>query len=127
MQLADKSFSKPGLLAGLFLLAGVNRWFLTSPAACGDSPAIRLLVHSIAGATIFVLLILGAVAAWRFTPPPRAIAAAAAAPVAIHVHTAKAMADFTITPGRAGEGGETRYSSPVFPFLPNQLAMTGSL
>ena len=47
-------------------------------------------------------MIFGAVAAWRFTPPPRALAAAAAQPATVHIHTAKAMADLTVMPGRAG-------------------------
>ena len=38
-----------------------------------------------------------------FTPPPRALAAIAAQPATAHIHTEKAMADLTITPGRAGE------------------------
>ena len=34
------------------------------------------------------LVILGLVATWRFTPPPRALVAAAAEPVSVHMHTA---------------------------------------
>lgn len=93
---------KLALLVGLFLLAAANRWFLTAPTEAGDASAMRRLVRSIATETLIVLLIFGAVAAWRFTPPPRALAAASAAPASTHIHTAQAMADLTVTPGRAG-------------------------
>ena len=42
------------------------------------------------------------VAGWRFTPPPRALAAAAAAPLAIHIHTENAMFQVLISPGKVG-------------------------
>ena len=93
---------KLALLAGLFLLAAVNRWFLTAPAGANNPAASRKLARSIATETAIVLLIFGVAAAWRFTPPPRAVAAAAAAPVTMHIHTAKAMADMTVTPARVG-------------------------
>ncbi|BCH25273.1 copper resistance CopC/CopD family protein [Mesorhizobium sp. L-8-3] len=93
---------KLALMAGLFLLAAVNRWSWTGPAVSGDVAATRRLTRSIAVETLIVLLIFGAAAAWRFTPPPRTLAAAAAEPASIHIHTAKVMADLTITPGRAG-------------------------
>jgi copper transport protein len=47
-------------------------------------------------------LILGLVAAWRFTPPPRALVLAAAAPARVHIHTEALMADVTLEPGRVG-------------------------
>jgi copper transport protein len=51
---------------------------------------------------LLVLAIFAVAATWRFTPPPRALAEAAARPASIHIHTAPAMADLTISPGRAG-------------------------
>lgn len=90
------------LLVGLFILAAFNRWSLTAPTEGGDSGTRRRLVRSIAVETTIALVIFGAVAGWRFTPPPRALAAAAAQPAKVHIHTAKAMADLAITPGRAG-------------------------
>jgi copper transport protein len=90
------------LLVGLFLMAAVNRWSLTAAVEAHDGSATRRLVRSIAAETLVAIAIFGAVAGWRFTPPPRALAAAAAEPTSIHIHTAKAMADLTITPGRAG-------------------------
>lgn len=90
------------LLVGLFILAALNRWSLTAPTEAGGAGARRRLVRSITVETTIVLMIFGAVATWRFTPPPRALAAAATLPARVHIHTAKAMADLTITPGRAG-------------------------
>jgi copper transport protein len=51
---------------------------------------------------MLMLAIFGTAALWRFTPPPRALAIAAAQPANIHIHTLTAMADVTLTPGRAG-------------------------
>ena len=49
-----------------------------------------------------VVFILGLVAAWRFTPPPRALVIASAKSALVHIHTAAAMADVTFEPARAG-------------------------
>ncbi len=94
---------KLALLAPLFLLAAVNRFSLTEPVAAGDATAIRHLRRSVLAEIVLVVAIFAVAAAWRFTPPPRALAEAAAAPVSIHIHTAKAMADLTVTPGHAGK------------------------
>jgi copper transport protein len=93
---------KLALLLPLFGLAALNRWRLTKPAEAGDGRAVRQLARSVAIETALVLAIFATAATWRFTPPPRALAEAAARPAAIHIHTAPAMADLTITPGRAG-------------------------
>ena len=93
---------KLGLLALLFGVAAFNRWRLTEPAEAGDAEAGNRLVRSIAFELVLALAILGVVAGWRFTPPPRALAIAAAQPVSIHIHTLKAMAELSVTPGRAG-------------------------
>ena len=90
------------LLAALLAIAAVNRFRLTQPTEQGDRAATARLRRSIGIETALILAILGAAATWRFTPPPRALAEAAAEPAAIHIHTAKAMADLAITPGRAG-------------------------
>lgn len=91
------------LLVLLFGLAALNRWRLTAPAKDGDAPARAALARSIAVEMLLVVAVFGVAAGWRFTPPPRALAIAAARPAVLHIHTAKAMADLTITPGRAGE------------------------
>jgi copper transport protein len=93
---------KLGLLAALFSLAAINRWRLTRPVMRQDKIATQSMVRSIAAETTIVILIFTVVATWRFTPPPRALAIAAAEPAYVHIHTAKAMADLTVTPGRTG-------------------------
>ncbi|WP_027165412.1 copper resistance CopC/CopD family protein [Mesorhizobium sp. WSM3224] len=94
---------KLALLLFLFTLAAVNRWTLTAPAKAGDTEVQRRMVRSIGIEMLIALAIFGVAAGWRFTPPPRALAIAAAQPVSIHIHTLKAMADLSITPGHAGE------------------------
>src|SRR6202012_4676526 len=46
------------------------------------------------------LCILAVVAFWRFTPPPRSLPPEA--PLAVHIHTDKAMFQVLISPGRVG-------------------------
>jgi copper transport protein len=94
---------KLALLLFLFTLAAVNRWTLTAPAEAGDTEVQRRLARSIRIEVVIVLAVFGVAAGWRFTPPPRALAVAAAQPVSIHIHTLKAMADLSITPGHAGQ------------------------
>jgi copper transport protein len=93
---------KLGLLAVLFALAAFNRWRLTAPVEAGNEVARKKLVRSIGVEVAIVLAIFGVVAGWRFTPPPRALAIAAAQPALVHIHTLKAMADISITPGHSG-------------------------
>ncbi|MCV3207479.1 copper resistance CopC/CopD family protein [Mesorhizobium sp. YC-39] len=93
---------KLALLIFLFTLAATNRWKLTAPAEAGETEVQRRLVRSIGVEVLIVLAILGVAAGWRFTPPPRALAIAAAQPASIHIHTLKAMADLSITPGHVG-------------------------
>ena len=49
-----------------------------------------------------MVAILAVVAGWRFTPPPRVLAAAIVAPLAIHIHTENAMFQVLISPGKVG-------------------------
>jgi copper transport protein len=92
--------AKLALVAALLGLAGFNRWRLTGSAAAGDATATHMLVRTIAVEIALIVAILGIAALWRFTPPPRATAAAE--PAAVHLHTAKAMAEVTMMPGRVG-------------------------
>jgi copper transport protein len=77
------------------------------PAETGAPGARPHLVRSIAVETALVVAILGVVATWRFTPPPRALAAEAAAPAFTHIHTPQGMANLSIAPGRVGAGSAT--------------------
>lgn len=94
--------AKLGLVAGLLALAAFNRWRLTPQIARGDIAARHSLSRAIVLELAIAVLILGAVAGWRFTPPPRALERAAAEPVWVHLHGARVMADITFTPGLAG-------------------------
>jgi copper transport protein len=89
-------------LAGLFGLAALNRFVLTPAFARGASAGGARLSRSIGFETVLVVAILAVVGLWRFTPPPRALAAPAEAPLFAHIHSERAMASVTIEPGRAG-------------------------
>jgi copper transport protein len=90
------------VLAALFALAMRNRWRLTKPALGGDTAARAALARSIRLEVILVCAVFAIAALWRFTPPPRVLAIEAALPASVHIHGAKAMAEVTVTPGRAG-------------------------
>jgi copper transport protein len=90
------------LLFLLFGLACLNRWRLTPQLATGRPTATLDMRRSILAEVVLAILILGTVATWRFTPPPRMLAQLAAEPARLHVHGEKAMAELTIFPGRAG-------------------------
>lgn len=96
--------AKLALLAALFGLAAFNRWRLTGPALAGDTRAMARMRRSIGAELVLALAILGLVAGWRFTPPPRALAQAVAGapPAYLHLHSAEAMANLIVTPGAVG-------------------------
>jgi copper transport protein len=88
------------LVAILLGLAGLNRFRLTPALADG---AARPLSRSIMCECIVAFGILAVVAFWRFTPPPRVLVPDA--PLAVHIHTDKAMFQVLIAPGRVGTDG----------------------
>ncbi len=85
-------------VAVLLGLAAANRYLLVPRYAARGADAARPLRRSIVFEFAVVLAILGLVALWRFTPPPRSLAAATT--VSIHIHGEKAMAQIEIE--RAG-------------------------
>lgn len=93
---------KLALVALLLTLAAFNRWRLTPAIARDDAVARRALLRAIVAELLLAVLILGATATWRFTPPPRALARAAAEPAWVHLHDPRVMAEVTVTPGVAG-------------------------
>jgi copper transport protein len=93
--------TKLALVAVLLGLAALNRFRLT-PALAADPGNVRPLVRSILAECAVAVAILAVVALWRFTPPPRALAAAAVAPLAIHLHTENAMFQVLISPAVGG-------------------------
>jgi copper transport protein len=86
----------------LLTLAAVNRYALTPRVLGGNGTAARRLAGSSVAEVLIALVVLGLVAFWRFTPPPRALLAVAEAAVHLHIHTDRAMADVTIEPERTG-------------------------
>jgi copper transport protein len=82
-------------------LAALNRFRLT-PALARNALNTRPLVRSILFECLVVVGILAVVAGWRFTPPPRALAAAVQAPLALHMHTDKAMFQVLVSPAEVG-------------------------
>jgi copper transport protein len=87
-------------VCALLALAAMNRW-LTPRVTAGDAGSTRRLVRSIHAELAIMAVILGLVASWRFTPPPRSLLAAAAEPIHVHIHAEKAMADLKIGPDGA--------------------------
>jgi copper transport protein len=85
------------LVLVLLALAALNRFRLT-PA--GDLKAAQSLKRSIVLECAIALGIFAVVAGWRFTPPPRTIAPET--PLAIHIHTDRAMFQVLVSPGKAG-------------------------
>ncbi len=90
--------AKIALVVLLLAIAAWNRYRLTPRAD------IRGLRRAIVAEVILAILILGLVATWRFTPPPRTLAEVEvqATPLHFHIHGEKAMADVSLTPGGPG-------------------------
>jgi copper transport protein len=93
--------SKLALVAVLLALAALNRFRLT-PALQSRPQNTRPLVRSIAFECAVVIGILAVVAGWRFTPPPRSLTAAVRPPLALHIHSDKAMFQVLISRSWAG-------------------------
>ncbi len=89
------------LVIGLLVLALWNRVRLTVRAQSGDFLPLRRSIGLELG---LVVIILGVVSGWRFTPPPRVLAeiAAASAPITTILKADNTQADLTVTPGRVG-------------------------
>jgi copper transport protein len=90
------------LVAALLGLAAINRIRLSPAASAGSAVAANRLRRNV----ILEIALIGAVAAvitaWRFTPPPRALAAATPLQRQVHLHGAQAMVDVVFSPGRVG-------------------------
>jgi copper transport protein len=69
----------------------------SAPLSRGET---KPLSRSILLECLVAIGILSVVAGWRFTPPPRSLVPDA--PLAVHIHTDKAMFQVLITPGRVG-------------------------
>jgi copper transport protein len=90
---------KLAVVAVLIAFAAVNRYALVPRfAAALSAPAGRPLASSIRVELALALVILALVASWRFTPPPRALAASER--VFLHLHGERGMAEIDIEPER---------------------------
>jgi copper transport protein len=92
---------KVTLVVVLLGFAALNRLRLT-PALQSGSRNTRPLLRSIGIECAVIVGILAVVAGWRFTPPPRSLAAAVATPLALHIHSDKATFQVLVSPGRVG-------------------------
>jgi copper transport protein len=90
---------KLALVTALLGLAALNRFRFT-PALVRDTNATKPLSKSILLEAVLAIGILAVVAGWRFTPPPRSLIPDA--PLAIHIHSDKAMFQVLVSPGRVG-------------------------
>ncbi len=90
------------LVALALALAACNRWRLTVPALQGQDGATQALRRSIAVEAVVLVAVLGLVASWRFTPPPRALVEALPPAIHLQLQSADAVAALTVAPGRAG-------------------------
>ena len=88
------------LVAVLLALAAANRYRFVPRFHAEGTAAARPLRLSIGTELAIAVAILALVALWRFTPPPRSLAAANT--VSIHLHGDKAMAQIEIVRDAAG-------------------------
>jgi copper transport protein len=91
--------AKISAVVALLALGAINRYMLVPRFEAQGEAAAKTLGTSFAAEFAIAIAILGTVALWRFTPPPRALAVAE--PIPIHLHSPKAMAQIEIEPVRA--------------------------
>lgn len=87
------------MVIALIALGAANRFRLVPLVLARRPEAQRPLAASIAIESALALAILGTVALWRFTPPPRSLITAA--PSSIHFHGSQGMAQIEVEPVRA--------------------------
>jgi copper transport protein len=93
--------AKMVLVLMLLAIALWNRLGLTPGVARGAEPPRRWMLRSIAAELILVVVILGVVGLWRFTPPARALAGGND-DFFTHLHAEKVMANVAVSPGHRG-------------------------
>jgi copper transport protein len=120
--------AKMAAVVVLLGLAAANRFVLTPRIEAGDPGAGARLRHTAAVELGIALVIFAIVALWRFTPPPRALAATVSAPEFIHFHGEAAMANMILDPGHVGRSkAEIAVSDPNDePISPKGVALVFS-
>ncbi|WP_051228683.1 copper resistance protein CopC [Pleomorphomonas oryzae] len=84
----------------MLAIGALNRRILVPRATTGGEAPFRQLRRVLTVDVCLLLAVIAVVAGWRFTPPPRSIAAAEAAlrhRQMLHIHTAKGMAMIQLT------------------------------
>ena len=92
---------KLALVAGLLVLAVLNRFVLTPRMARGDVGSARALRVSLGADIALALAVLAVTATFPFSPPPRALAAEAAG-ITVVASGRSGQATLTLIPGRIG-------------------------
>jgi copper transport protein len=67
--------AKLALVGAMFALAAINRYRLTAPALAGEAQAVWRLTRIVRVEIVLATIVIAALGLWRFTPPPRAMAA----------------------------------------------------
>lgn len=88
------------LVALVLALAAWNRWRLTARVQRGEAAAHLALRRVIRLELLLLLVVLGLVAAWRFTPPPRTLLPPGQVQVVVAGTGLRAV--LTLSPGKAG-------------------------
>ncbi|UGY03383.1 copper resistance CopC/CopD family protein [Bradyrhizobium quebecense] len=120
--------AKLALVSLLLTLAALNRLVFT-PAIAREFHRTRPLQRSIALEFVLMIAILGLVALWRFTPPPRLLAMSDDVPLAVHIHTDAAMFQVLIAPGKVGQNDFVLQlmNGDASPFAAKEATLTLSL
>ncbi|UFX41965.1 CopD family protein [Bradyrhizobium sp. 41S5] len=120
--------AKLALVSLLLTLAALNRLVFT-PAIAREFHRTRPLQRSIALEFVLMIAILGLVALWRFTPPPRVLATSDDVPLAVHIHTDAAMFQVLIAPGKVGQNDFVLQlmNGDASPFAAKEATLTLSL
>lgn len=87
---------------GLFVLAAINRLRLTARARLFKPNGMKAMAGSITAEIALVFVVLGLVALWRYTPPPRSVFAVANTTIEARLANDRAAAEVRVAPGRVG-------------------------
>lgn len=112
------------VVASLLGLGAYNRYRLTTGVLKGDPALKAALRRAIRFECALAIGVLGLVALWRFTPPPRALAVPPLETISTHIHTATMMAQLTLVPALLDQTGSGAMSSGVRP--PLQIELSGA-
>lgn len=112
---------KLALLLVLLGLGAYNRYYLTDAVLRAEPAPRRSLRRFVYLECVLAFAILGVVALWRFTPPPRTLQNMPVAAVAIsaHIHAGTALANVSFMPAIGGQPA----SMTLYLFSPNRTPL----